>query len=453
MAVMVRGWMLPLIAILLCRPLTAAEEDRYQSTILENGLELVLLPGRNTPVVILELVFRYGANVQVTGQNGWTQLHAQMFFRSQKESPSQFSYRERARELGIEYSSLSREEWTAVLISLADDSLAAGLEFLLRTVRQPLLDKDEIAQERAMLLERMDQLESATEFQLRRAADHLLWGSSYRRQGRFSNRESLDGATVEQLRLLQMRYIIPNNALLIVAGDIAREEAVAQVEEIFGAWERGYDPFRTHPLPGYIHLMEDRDTVLIKPVASAEIFLSWQGPGYLEDPKGVSAASVCAALLNLRAGRFQSRLVTNGPLLQATASYHPQRSIGPFTIRATALMENAQQAVALLQAEIDLLADTSYFSRRDYEHASAGLQVQVASWKDDIWIEVGQMAAGWALAGLDYVDSYPDSLQAVTPADVRKCLSNYLIGQPLVTALMVDEGTGKSIILREVQVP
>ena len=166
-----------------------------------------------------------------------------------------------------------------------------------------------------------------------------------------------------------------------------------------------------------------------------------------------AAASVCAALLNLRAGRFQSRLVTNGPLLQATASYYPQRSIGPFTIRATALMENAQQAVALLQAEIELLADQNYFSRRDYEHASAGLQVQVASWRDDIWIEVGQTAAGWALAGLDYVDSYPDSLQAVTPADVRKCLSNYLIGQPLVTAVMVDEGTGKSIILREVLVP
>ena len=140
MAVMVRGWMLPLIAILLCRPLTAAEEDRYQSTILENGLELVLLTVPDTPVVMLELVFRYGANVQVPGQHGWTQLHAQMFFRSQGESPSQFSYRERARELGIEYSSLSREEWTAVLISLADDSLAAGLEFLLRTVRQPLLD-------------------------------------------------------------------------------------------------------------------------------------------------------------------------------------------------------------------------------------------------------------------------------------------------------------------------
>ncbi|MCH7940279.1 MAG: hypothetical protein IID13_11135, partial [Candidatus Marinimicrobia bacterium] len=80
-------------------------------------------------------------------------------------------------------------------------------------------------------------------------------------------------------------------------------------------------------------------------------------------------------------------------------------------------------------------------------------QVQVAFRRDDIWTEVGETAAGWALAGLDYVDSYPDSLQAVTPADVRKCLSNYLIGQPLVTAVMVDEGTGKSIILREVLVP
>ncbi len=450
---MVPGWMFPLIAILWCWPLTAAQGDRYESTILENGLELVLLPDRATPVVILELVFHYGVSVEVSGQNGWSQLHAQMLFRSQDGLPLRSSYRERARELGIEYSSLSWEDWTAVLFSLADDSLAAGLEFLLRTVRQPLLDGAEMAQERDMLLERLDQLEAGTEFHLRRAAARLLWGGSYSRKDRFGDRKGLQAATSEQLRLLQMRFIIPNNALLIVAGDIAREETLAQVEEIFGAWERGYDPLRTHPLPGYIHLVEDRDTVLVQPVTSAEILLSWQGPGYLEDPKGVYAASVCAALLNLRAGRFQSRLVSNGPLLQATAGYHPQRNIGPFTIRATARMEDAGQAVSKLRAEIDLLAEPDYFSRRDYEHASAGLQAQAASRRDDIWSEVGEAAAGWALAGLGYLDSYPDSLKAVTPADVRKCLSNYLIGQPLVTALMVDERTGQSISLTEVVVP
>ncbi len=450
---MVHGWMLPLIAILWWYPLTAAEGNRYEPTILENGLELVLLPGRATPAVILELVFRYGTNIEVPGQNGWSHLHAQMLFRSQEGLPLRPTYRERAREVGIEYSSLSREEWTAVLLSLAGDSLAAGLEFLLRTVRQPLLDKAEIAQERAMLLERLDQLEAGTEFQLRRAATRLLWGGSYSRQDRFGDREGLRAATVEQLRLLQMRFIIPNNALLIVAGDIAREETLAQVEEIFGAWERGYDPLRTHPLPGYIHLVENRDTVLVEPVTSAEILLSWQGPGYLEDPKGVYAASVCAALLNLRAGRFQSRLVDNGPLLQAQADYHPQRSIGPFTIRATALMEDAQQAVSKLRAEIDLLAEPDYFSRRDYEHASAGLQIQAASRRDDIWSEVGATAAGWALAGLGYLDSYPDSLKAITPADVRKCLGNYLIGQPLVTTVMVNERTGSSISLTEVLAP
>ncbi len=450
---MVRGWMFPLVAILWCWPLAAAEGDRYESTMLENGLELVLLPGRATPVVILELVFRYGANSEFPGQNGWSQLHAQMLFRSQEGPPVGSSYRERGREVGIEYSSLSREEWTAVLFSLANDSLAAGLEFLLSTVRQPLLDRAEIAQERDMLLKRLDQLETGTEFQLRRAATRLLWGGSYSRQDRFGNREGLQAATAEQLRLLQMRYIIPNNALLIVAGDLAREETLAQVEEIFGAWERGYDPLRTHPLPGYVHLVENRDTVLVEPVASTEILLSWQGPGYLEDPQGVYAAGLCAALLNLHAGRFQSRLVSNGPLLQATVDYHPQRRIGPFTIRATALMENAGQAVSKLRAEIDLLAEPDYFSRQDYEHANAGLQVQATSRRDDIWSEVGELAAGWALAGLGYLNSYPDSLQAITPADVRKCLGNYLIGQPLVTAVMVDEPTSGTMSLTEVVAP
>ena len=72
--------MFSLTALLWWWPLAAAEGDSYEHTILENGLEVALLPGRATPVVILHLVLRYGAYGEAPGQNGWSHLHAQMLF-------------------------------------------------------------------------------------------------------------------------------------------------------------------------------------------------------------------------------------------------------------------------------------------------------------------------------------------------------------------------------------
>ncbi|MEE9463953.1 MAG: insulinase family protein [Candidatus Neomarinimicrobiota bacterium] len=443
-----RGLWLWRVLLLLMSPLLAADNETYVRTSLDNGLEILIQPV-TSPLTTLQLVFRYGAFVEHPGENGWSRLHSRMFLRSSDDSLGQSRFHEQARSVGVDYRSHSREEWTALEFTLNPESLESGLELLLQTARKPPLDRAVILREREMLLQSLTVMEADPEFRLRRAADRLLWGAAFAQKDLFGDHPSLQAASAEQLRLLQLRYIVPNNALLIVAGEVDPENALNSIEEIFGTWERGYDPFETRPLPGYFHLVENRDTVLVGPMASAEILLAWQGPSQLEDRDGVVAAAACAALLNLQAGRFQTGLVHNGLLVRAKAEYRPRRNIGPFTIRATAPLEQVQQAVNALRLEVELFNDPEYFPRRDLANALAGLELQAGTSRDDLWSHVEELAAGWALDGREYYPAGQDSAANTTMGAVRRCFSNYLVGQPLVTAVLVDESTARDLALTE----
>ncbi len=436
------------VLLLVMSPLPAADSEAFVRTTLENGLEIVIQPVA-APLTTLQLVIRYGAFVERPGENGWSRLHSRMFFRSSDDSLGRSRFHEQARNIGVDYVSHSREEWTAIEFTLAPESLESGLELLLQTARKPPMGEAVISRERDMLIQSLAVMEADLDFRLRRAADRLLWGAAFAQKDPIGDRTGLREAPVEQLRLLQLRYIVPNNALLIVAGDIEPEEALTQVEEIFGSWKKGYDPFSSHPLPGYIHLIDNRDTVLVEPVASAEIIIAWQGPGRLEDRNGVVTAAVCAALLNLQAGRFQTGLVHSGLLGRARAEYRPQRNIGPFTIRATAPLAQAQQAVDALRREVERLSDPDYFPRRDLVNALAGLKLQTAINRDNVWSQVDELAAGWVLDDLEYYTAGQDSTAKTTMGDVRRCFNNYLIGQPMVTAVMVDESTAGVLTMTE----
>ena len=62
-------------------------------------------------------------------------------------------------------------------------------------------------------------------------------------------RESIATATTEKMRTIQSRYYVPNNAALVVTGDVKPEEVFRLAEQIMGSWERRpVDPFKEFPL-------------------------------------------------------------------------------------------------------------------------------------------------------------------------------------------------------------
>src|SRR5207302_1334586 len=92
------------------------------------------------------------------------------------------------------------------------------------------------------------------------------------------DRASLAGMTLDRLKQTYARYYLPNNAALIVTGDVSSERVFAQAAEAFRDWRPGPDPFVDHPIPPIAPRAASTVVIVAHDVRDVTIRLALQGP-------------------------------------------------------------------------------------------------------------------------------------------------------------------------------
>src|SRR5699024_3320021 len=118
---------------------------------------------------------------------------------------------------------------------------------------------------------------------------------------------------------------VPNNSLLVLAGDITKDEGIKRAEKHFGSWEKGEDPFAQHPIPEHPPLKENVARSVGQPIGTTTIQMSWQGPTTQNAIEDTYAADILGYALSQVTSGMQKRLVDSGLALHASLGYHTQR--------------------------------------------------------------------------------------------------------------------------------
>src|SRR4051794_5363618 len=96
-----------LICLSLLAALSASAQDKQPSNIhltkLSNGLEVLVLEDPTVPLVTVEIAVKNGSFTESPEYNGLSHLYEHMFFKANKDIPSQEKYLERVQELGISF--------------------------------------------------------------------------------------------------------------------------------------------------------------------------------------------------------------------------------------------------------------------------------------------------------------------------------------------------------------
>src|SRR2546426_9645688 len=114
------------------------------------------------------------------------------------------------------------------------------------------------------------------------------------------------------------RSYVPNNAALIVTGDVVTERVFEQAREQFRDWKRGPDPFADRPIPPIAPRATNGVVMLALDVRDVTIRIALQGPSVGQDTGATYAADALFDLLNDPTSGFQQRLLTNGPFESVT---------------------------------------------------------------------------------------------------------------------------------------
>ena len=307
----------------------AAKPPAYEIPIvtktLANGLEVIVLSDSSIPLVTVELDVRNGSFTEPPEFNGLSHLFEHMFFKpnlavrlSQCENApasarvtanynslcsealrlkpqiGDVSYLKDSGQLGF-YNGSTREEVVNYFYTVTSPYLAAAIRLINDSVRYPTFDEKEFANEKQVVIGELDRHESNPYEYLDLTMKDKLFYKYPTRKKPAGTRETVAAATTEQMRLIQSRYYVPNNAALVITGDVKPDEAFRLADQIMGSWERRkVDPFKEFPLVEHPPLSKSEGVVVEKDVGddslekqAQNVFLEigWQGPSIGKDKR------------------------------------------------------------------------------------------------------------------------------------------------------------------------
>ncbi len=417
------------------------QDARIFQFALQNGLAVLVVPDHRAPVVTQMLWYRVGATDDPPGQSGLAHFFEHMMFRGTTSAPGDQFARTVARN-GGEDNAFTTHDYTVFYEQIAKDRLrlVMGLDAD-RMVNLDLSDSGVHTERDVVLEERRTRIDNDPQALLReqmQAALHLShpygrpvigWPEEIRRIGRI------------EAQAFYNRHYAPNNAILVIAGDVAPDEARLDAEATYGKLPaRELVPRADYAQPP--RLGETKLTLYRNDVKVPALMRLYRVVSYTEaHPGEAEALDVLAQLLggDPTSTIYRELVITRRLASDAGASYAGYaRDAGEFEIYA--MPRPGVRMEAIEQAIDDILKRYSVFAPKstDLERAKTQL-VAGATYQRDNQLELAS-AYGQALAiGLtvDDVHEWPARIRAVTGDAVRDAAEGDLTLQEAVTGYLL----------------
>ena len=417
-------------------------EKAFQRFNLPNGLEVLIVENHFVPIVTLELAVRNGSFTEGAEYAGLSHLYEHMFFKANGEYETSQDFISKLSSIGALYNATTREEVVTYYFTIPASNLSEGIKIMANTVQTPRFESVELEREREVVLGEFDRQESSPFFPFVRAMDSAVGGENVVRKQPIGQRPVIKTATPEKMRTIQHKYYIPNNSLLIVAGDVDSASVYALVTKHFSSWQKGPDPFATDPPPMAKPLTEKKlVTVPVPGVDISQIQYEWHGPSVGIDNAATYAADVFIFVLNQPQSRFQQKLVESGLTQGAGISYYTQRYVGPISVQVATSPDKTAPALDAVWQEIQAMDSPNYFTDEELETAKAKLRMQALYESEETSDWVHTPAFWWSTTGLNYYIGYIDNLAKVTRADIQSYVRKYIKGKNYVLGIGTNPET------------
>ncbi len=432
------------------RPADAKEPgELIQKKTLSNGMQVIVIPDPSLPIVTIEMAVKNGAMTETPKLNGLSHLYEHMFFKANAVIPNQEAYLNRLRQLGIVFNGSTSTERVNYFFTLPADNFKPGMKFMYNAITSTKFDPKEFAREKQVVIGEIDRNESNPYFWFNRALEKKLWYKYPSRKDALGTRDTVAAATVQEMQTMKKTYYVPNNAALIIAGDVKPDKAFALAKKMFTKWKRAPAPFKKHPVPTHPPLKKKSYLTVTRDVKVPYIQFSWHGPSVTKTPKATYAADVLSFILSQPTSTFQKDLVDSGVTLSADLGYFTQAHTGPINLTAQVPPQNLRKAIRAMLVELHKLADPNYYTDAQLENAKTILAVQDIYDREKTSSFAHTVSFWWTVAGLDYYLNYVPNLKKVSREDIAKYVRDYIIGKPYVMGVLLSPEQQKQLGLTD----
>lgn len=409
-----------------------------QRKVLANGLEVIVVENHGVPLATIEVSVKNGSFTQTPEYAGLAHMYEHMFFRANVTYPQPEAFADRAGDLGAVYNATTREEVVNYYLTVPAGNLVGGLQFLAAALKAPLFRQDELERERQVVIGEYDRNESSPFFQFNMEMDQRLYPGNLSRKNIIGDRQVILTTTPEKMRTIQRKYYVPNNSVLIVAGDVNPAAVFTLAERELGNWQKGPDPFVTDPIPPIPALTRNEGVIVEAGVGAVTVFIQWQGPSVGIDPQSTYAADVFSDVLNDPGSNFQQRLVDSGLWSSLGVNYYTLNHTGPISITGQTSRDNLRKALSALETEIRKFDDPGYFDPIELEAVKAHRAVTSAFDRERSSGFAHTLGFWWSVASLEYYMGYVDNMAQQKTTDLRAYARKYIVAKPHITGVLIS---------------
>lgn len=213
-----------------------------QTFVLENGMKVLVVENHKLPRVSFNLTLD-NAPFTEGNKKGVDELTSSLIGNGSKKTTKE-AFNE---EIDFYGANINFSSQGASASSLSKYS-GRVLELLAEGALQPNFTQSEFDKEKAKLLEGLKADEKSVPAIAGRVVDVLAFGKNHP-SGEYISEETLKNVTLEDVQTNYSTYFVPENAYLVIIGDVKFKDTKKSVEKLFGAWKKQAAPKNTYPNP------------------------------------------------------------------------------------------------------------------------------------------------------------------------------------------------------------
>ena len=432
-----------LLAAMAVSPMAHAVVFNPETFTLKNGMEVVVVNNPRVPVVTHMVWYRVGSADEEPGESGIAHFLEHLMFKgTKKREPGEFS--EIVARNGGHENAFTSYDYTAYFQTIAVDKLETVMELEADRMTNLVITPKEVEPERQVVLEeRRSRTDNNPGAILGEHINASLFLNHPYRNPIIGWEHDIKALNIERILAFYKRFYRPNNAILVVAGDMAAEKLKPLAEKYYGFIPAG-PPVKRSRAQEPLHKSARRVTHRDKRVRQPSWRRTYLAPGLLWGDK--RHAYPLQLLSNIVGGGASSRLyrklVVEDKVAVSAGAYYAGDGNGPgrFVFYASpsvdVSMDDLEKAV---EAEIAKFIKNGV-SERELKRAKVRMQAEAVYARDSL--SGGARSLGSSLAvgiPVSEVEAWPDRIEAVTLVQVSDAARATFDERRSVTGLLLPE--------------
>ncbi len=419
--------------------LTAAQANPYETTLM-NGLKVIVKEDRRAPTAVQMVWYRVGSMDEVDGQSGVAHVLEHMMFKGTPQvGPGEFNKRVAA--AGGRDNAFTSRDYTAYFQQVPKEKLEEMMQLEADRMRHLNVDAKEFAQEiKVVMEERRMRTDDNPQSKLFEQMNAVAFQAHPYRRPIIGWMNDLETMTAEDARAWYDTWYVPNNAYMVVTGDVDHAEVFRLAEKYYGVLEgRALPKRRAQEEPK----QEGIRRVSVKaPAELPSLVMAWKAPTLrdVDKDRDPYVLEMLATVLDGHsAARFNKKLVREDKVALSVGIGYDGTARGPGMIYVSGTPAEGKTVAdleAAVRAELERVK-TEGVGESELKRVRAQLLASEVYKKDSMFgqaMEIGQIEA----VGLSYrqLDRMLEKLQQVTAADIQAAAKKYLIDDTLTVGVL-----------------